>query len=153
MRKKELRKLAKATLGELRGKTRPQKIDYLRKCVVDKESYARRAAIEGVKLEVAREVVRELRAGAMSVNHEELVIRRAIYDILDAIVKTKFDSVAKAGMAALLKLAEDNRSAVIAALKELQANTDASDYARNLASEIIVMLEEPAEEEPREVEE
>lgn len=63
MRKRELRKVVEATLGELSGKTKPKIIDYLRKCVVDKESYARRAEIEGVKLRVAREVVRESKAG------------------------------------------------------------------------------------------
>ena len=63
MRKREVRKWLMTTLGELRGKTKPQQIDYLRKCVVDKESYSRRAAIAGVKLEVAREVVREDHTG------------------------------------------------------------------------------------------
>ena len=61
MRKKELRKLVEATWGERKGKKEPQIIAYLRKCVVDKELYADRVEIEGVRLMVAQLKLRDMR--------------------------------------------------------------------------------------------
>lgn len=86
----------------------------------------------------------EARANAIDsvTNTAESAIDKAIYGVLDTVVKAKFDRVAKAGMAALIGFAEDSRTAVIAALKKLQENSEASEFARNLARENLSLLEE-----------
>ncbi|OFV97569.1 MAG: hypothetical protein A3H28_12635 [Acidobacteria bacterium RIFCSPLOWO2_02_FULL_61_28] len=74
MRDRELRKLVEATSGELKGKTKPQIIAYLRKCVVDQEFHARRAEIEGVRRRVAQLMLRDKRSercGSATVSNSE----------------------------------------------------------------------------------
>ena len=80
MRDKELRKLVEATLGELKGKTKPQIIAYLRKCVVDQEVHAHRAEIAGVRRRVAQLKLRDMRSekcGSAAVSNSEEAAKAA----------------------------------------------------------------------------